>query len=410
MSGETVTASGARHRESLVRGYGGRLLAVVSLGWLTIQGGRLLLSPMLPRIIADLSITPFLAGVALSTLWGVYALLQYPSGRLSDRLSRKALLVAGLALGVAGFGLVGLAPTYPVFLVGAAVLGLGAGLYPTAARALISDHFVEKRGGAFGLHTASGDVGGGLAAGLAVVALAAATWRVAFLPVVVVLAVALVWLHRLGREGYALRRVELDVRGAAGRLFADADTRRLIGAYACFAFVWQSTASFLPTFLREAKTLSPAVASAGFAGLFLVGAVVKPLSGRIGDRFGKAPVAAGAISLAAGSLALVVLVDGPVAVVAATLPYAAGLMAYPPAMQSYLMDVFPDASMGADLGFARTVYIGLGALGPAYVGFVAERASYRVAFAGLVALLVVAAAVIVRRLLTGGDAAVAADG
>jgi MFS family permease len=290
------------------------------------------------------------------------------------------------------------------------VLGLGAGLYPTAARALISDHFVEKRGGAFGLHTASGDVGGGLAAGLAVVVLAAATWRVAFLPVVVVLAVAVVWLHRLGREGYALRRVDLDVRGAAGRLFADADTRRLIGAYACFAFVWQSTASFLPTFLREAKTLSPAVASAGFAGLFLVGAVVKPLSGRIGDRFGKAPVAAGAISLAAGSLALVVLVDGPVAVVAATLPYAAGLMAYPPAMQSYLMDVFPDASMGADLGFARTVYIGLGALGPAYVGFVAERASYRVAFAGLVALLVVAAAVIVRRLLAGGDAAAAADG
>ncbi|MFB6302224.1 MAG: MFS transporter [Haloferacaceae archaeon] len=380
--------------ESLVSGYGGRLLAVVSLGWLTVQGGRLVLSPLLPALIADLNISSFEAGIALSTLWACYALLQYPSGRLSDRLSRKTLLVAGMGLAGAGFVLVSLAPTYPVFVAGAAVVGLGVGLYPTAARALISDHFVAKRGGAFGLHTASGDVGGGLAAGLAVVVLAVATWRAAFLPVVLVLAAAVLSLHSLSRESYVLTGVDLDFRGAGRRLLADPDVRWLVAAYACFSFAWQATIGFLPTFLQAAKGLSPTLASTGFAGLFLVGATVKPLAGRLGDRGGKGRVAVGVMALGALALLTVVLAESRAVLIGATLVYAAGLMSFPPVMQSHLMDVFPDASMGADLGMARTTYIGIGSLGPAYVGFVADRAGYAPAFAGLVAALAVTAVVV----------------
>ncbi|MFB6304265.1 MAG: MFS transporter [Haloferacaceae archaeon] len=394
MSADTADATGTAGDESLVRGYGGRLLAVVSLGWLTIQGGRLVLSPLLPAIIDDLSISPFLAGIALSVLWGIYALLQYPSGRLSDRLSRKTLLAAGMGLALVGFVLLAVAPSYPVFLAGAAVVGLGVGLYPTAARALISDHFVEKRGGAFGLHTASGDVGGGLSAGLAVVVLAVATWRAAFVPVVVVLAAVAVVLHRLAREPYAVEAVDLDLRGAGERLLADPDTRWLVGAYACFSFAWQATIGFLPTFLQASKGLSAGLASAGFAGLFAVGATVKPLAGRFGDHRGRGAVAVGVTALGAAALSTVLLADATAVVLGATLVYAAGLMSFPPVMQSYLMDVFPDASMGADLGLARTTYIGVGSLGPAYVGFVASRADYALAFWSLVGALVVAAVVV----------------
>lgn len=389
-----ATAEAATGGESLVDGYGGRLLAVISLGWLTIQGGRLLLSPLLPSIIDDLAISPFAAGVAISVLWAVYALLQFPSGRLSDRLSRKTLLMIGMSFAVCGFLLLSTARTYPVLLVGAGVVGIGAGLYPTAARALISDHFVEKRGGAFGVHTASGDVGGGLAAGLAVVVLAVATWRTAFLPVVAILVAAALTLHLLSRESYAVEAVSLDLGGAGRRMLTDPDTRWLVAGYACFSFAWQASAGFLPTFLQEAKGLSPALASAAFAGLFVVGATAKPLAGRIGDRRGKARVGVGAMALGATALAVVVVAEGTLPVVAGTLVYAAGLMSFPPVMQSHLMDVFPDDSMGADLGLARTTYIGVGSLGPAYVGFVAGQAGYGVAFAGLVGAIACAAAVV----------------
>ena len=377
--------------ERLVTGHGGRLLLLVSLGWFTVQGGRLLLPPLLPEVIADLGVTAGQAGLALTTLWGVYAVLQYPSGRLSDRLSRRTLLVGALCLTAGGFAFLSAAAVYPIFVLACAVIGFGAGLYPTAARALVSDRFEQKRAAAFGLHTASGDVGGAAAAGVAAVVVGAVVWQTPFLPVAAVLVAVALGLHLLSREPYELRRVELDLRGALSRLAADRRVGSLVLAYCGFAFAWQASTGFLPLFLREAKGLSPALASGGFAALFLVGAVVKPVAGRLGDRYGKALVASGGIGFGAVALAGLLLTEGRVAVLAATVAYATGLMSFPPVMQSFLMDAFPDDSMGADLGLARSTYIGLGALGPTYVGVVAERAGYLVAFGGVVAILATAA-------------------
>lgn len=376
--------------ERLLGGYGGRLLWLVSLGWFTVQGGRLLLSPLLPSIIDDLGVTPFLAGLAFSVLWGFYALCQFPSGRLSDRLSRKTLLIGGLSIAAAGFVILAGAVSYPILLLGAAVVGVGAGLYPTAARALISDHFEAKRGGAFGVHTALGDLGGSAAAGVAVVVLAVTVWRGAFLPVTVVLVLVALALHWSSREAYRIEAVDLDLRGIGARLFTTPRTRRLVLVYCLFAFSWQGTASFLPTLLQLDKGFSASFASAGFAGLFVVGASVKPVAGRLGDRTASAPVAAGSLALGAAALVVLLVARTRIIAGAATLVYAVGLMSFPPVMQSYLMNVFPTASMGADLGLARTVYIGFGALGPAFIGFVAGRADYVTAFGSLVAALLLA--------------------
>ncbi|WP_458208289.1 MFS transporter [Haladaptatus sp. NG-SE-30] len=387
--------------ERLVTGYSGRLLLAVSLGWAMIQTGRLVLSPMLPTVMESLDITDFQAGVAFTLLWGLYALGQYPSGRLSDYLSRKTLLTTGLSLLIVGFVALASAPTYSAFLLGAAVVGTGAGLYPTPARALVSDLFVTRRGQAFGLHTASGDSGGAVAAGLAVVILAVATWRVAFAPVILVLATVLVLLHRWSREAYTRPRIDAsagrvvlrDVRATADR-FGNRRTAALLVAYSLYAFVWQSVTGFLPTFLQSAKGFSPALAGGGFAALFVVGALVKPLSGSLGDRISRPVVAAGALVVATVALAGVVTMDGTLVVAASVVVFAAGLMAYPPVMQAHLMDVFPDGSMGGDLGATRTIYIGLGSLGTTYVGFVASRADYATAFTGLLACLIISASIV----------------
>lgn len=375
-------------------GYAGRLLVASSVGWLVIQAGRLVLSPTLPQVKADLGITSAEAGVAFTLMWGLYAMLQYPSGRLSDALSRKTLLNGGLALVVLGFAALAAAPSYLLFLGGAAVVGLGAGLYPTAARALVSDLYTAKRGRAFGLHTASGDLGGVAAAGLAVVVLSVATWRAAFLPVVLVALAVLVSLHIWSREAYVLERTPLAVRETAGRLLGAPTFRWLLVAYSLYAFTWQATASFLPTFLQLGKGFEQAVGSAAFAVLFGVGAVVKPSAGALADRFQRRTIAVASLLLGAAALAAVVVADSPLVVTAAVVLFAAGLMAFPPVMQSYLMDAFPAESAGGDLGAMRTVYIGLGALGPTYVGTTATVASYSVAFWGLVAALLACAAIV----------------
>nr|WP_193570220.1 MFS transporter [Halorussus sp. JP-T4] len=387
----------------MLTGYTGRLLLTVSLGWTAIQTGRLVLSPLLGNVMTDLRITEFQAGLAFTLLWGLYAMGQYPSGRLSDRLTRKSLLVAGLSLVVVGFAALASAPTYPFYLLGAAVIGVGAGLYPTPARALVSDLFVDRRGEAFGLHTASGDVGGAAAAGLAVAVLAVGTWRTAYVPVVAVLAGTALALHVWAREAYDRPRTDReavaagvdDARTTAARLWRNRRLRWYLLAYALYAFTWQSAAGFLPTFLRVAKGFPADLASGGFAALFVVGAVVKPLAGSLGDRFPRAGVAAGALTVAAAALAGLLSASGTLAVGLAVIAFAAGLMAYPPVMQALLMDTFPDGSMGGDLGATRSVYIGLGSLGPSYVGFVAGRLSYEAAFAGLLGCLLVSAVVVV---------------
>ena len=399
----TESVAAGETDERLLGGYAGRLLLVTSIGWMMVQCGKLVISPMLPSIIDELGITPFTAGIGLSVMWGLYALNQYPSGRLSDRLSRKTLLVVGLLFMIVGFGLFVVATTFPVYLLASAVVGVGTGLYPTPARALISDHFVEKRGRAFGVHTGLGDMGGLAASGLAVAVLAVATWHLAFVPVVGVLIAATLLLHRWSREPYTRMAVDAEtVRGgaheAAGtlrRLVVKRELQPVLLAYGLYSFTWQSSAGFLPTFLQASKGFSPALASAAFAALFVTGTIVKPASGSLGDRTHKALVAAAALLFGGASLALVVFVPSRLLTFVGVVGFAVGLLAYPPVMQAYIMDTLPDASMGGDFGAIRTLYITVGSFGPTFTGYVAEVADYSLAFLALVGCLFVSSALIV---------------
>lgn len=380
--------------ESLVSGYEGRLLIAVSIGWLAIQGGRLVLSPMLPEVKADVGMTDTQAGFAFTVIWGLYAVLQYPSGRLSDVLSRKLLLVSGLGLVAVGFAFLGTAAGYLTFLGGAAVVGVGAGLYPTAARALVSDLYVHRRGQAFGLHTASGDLGGVSAAGLAAIVLAVAVWRLVYVPVILVVVAVALALHTWVREDYAFAVADLAVWQTLRRLLRSPGVRRLLFAYSLYAFVWQAAAGFLPTYLEQGKDLPSSVATASFALLFGVGVVVKPVAGSVSDRVPRAVLAPVVSGVAAVALVGLVAADTSAGVLTATVAFAAGLMAFPPVMQAYLMDTFPAESAGGDLGATRSVYIGLGAFGTTYVGAMADFVSYRLAFLGLAGMLAVSAVTI----------------
>ncbi|MFB6300249.1 MAG: MFS transporter [Halobacteriales archaeon] len=381
----------------LLTGYPGRMVLLLAFGWLSILLGRQALPPLLPTIIEQLRLSPARAGVALTVMMGLYSLLQYPAGRLSDGLSRTTLLVGSIGGMLIGFGLLATVSNYPQLLLGTAFVGLSSAFYFTPSRAMLSDLFVERRGQAFGLQTTAGMGGGALAAGVAVGALRYATWQAAFLPTMVLLVGVGVLLHRWSHESYVLSRaaIEFDFRGTVGRLVWRSRIRRLLLMRALVAFTFQGIVGFLPTFLQIEKGFSTTLASASFALVFVVGSLMGPPAGRLSDIWPRLRVVLGALGVGIAGLIGLLVGASPAIVIGSIIALAAGLASLFPVMGAYFMDLFPDRSVGGDFGAAKTVYTGLGSIGPTYVGVVAAQQDYTIAFVGLLGLLVLAVVLLV---------------
>jgi len=396
-------------RERLLSGYSGRMLVSLSVAWAILQFGRFLLSPLLPAIIQDLGITTATAGLVLGGLQFIYALTQMVSGRFSDRLTRPSLVVPGLVILTAAFLLVGTAASPVAFAVGSLVLGLGKGLFAVPSRAQLSDLFVGRRGQALGLYASGTDLGGILAAivgvvvtggGLFVVSDAVGFggspvgWRTPFRYIAVVLALATVGYVLWNRETYRIGRPNLQLTTTLRRLVTTRTQRELLVSFSLFYFIVGAWINFLPTYLAQSKGFPESQAAALFAVVFVVGIVVKPLSGLLSDRFSGRLVAACALLFSIVGLAGVTVTATLGAVVAAIACYALGYKSVFPVADRLLLDAAPTADAGADLGVARGLFIGIGALGPVYMGFTATVLDYSVAFVGLGICHLVAAALL----------------
>lgn len=390
VSEEVITSE-----ERFLAGHTGRMLGTLTLGLTAVRIGRRALPALVPVFITDLGITPFKAGFALTTLTIFYALLQYPSGRISDGLSRKTALMASLGTVVIGAAILMATPTYAVLLLGVAVIGAGEGLYGPAARALLSDLFQEKRGRAFGIFTMASDLGGITAAGLVTVALTVSTWHTVFLPTIAMLTILFILINRWGDESVHLNSIDINAVSTARRLLGHSRFRWILLSYVLYNFSIQGILGFLPTFLQSHYNLSLGTANALFALFFVIGGIARAAGGGLSDRIPRLYVGGGGLFLGIIGILLLVMMSSLPGAVAGVVVFAFGTRFYSPSVQAYLMDVFPDSSMGGDLGATRTIYLGLGSLGPTYVGLVASYWSYVLAFVGFVICIVAAGLILI---------------
>jgi MFS family permease len=385
----------ADRSDRLLAGHAGRMLLVLTVAFAVVKTTRYALPPLLPAITADLSITPFQAGLGLATINVFFAAQQFPSGRLSDQLSRKTVLFASLAFMMLGCLVLAATTTYSVFLLGMVLVGLGGGLFPSASRAWVTDLFTARRGEAFGFHLASVDVAGLVASGLAFVVFSTVvSWRLVFLPVVACLVSLLPLVQFWSTEGIVLSRVDLDVRETAVRVLATRRIRRVALVVSLYMFTVQGMTGFLPTYLQVEGGFDPSTASLAFAALFVTGMVSKPLTGRVSDGRNRLIVGAAGLAVGAAGVALLLAVPSGAPAVAGIVLFAAGHKGFLPTVEAYLMDGFETESMGGDLGILRTIYWSAGSLGPAYVGYVSSVLGYWEAFLGFVGTLALGAAVV----------------
>jgi MFS family permease len=431
------------------------VLATLSLGWAVLQGARFLIPPLLPRIKTTLPLSSTEAGLAFTAFGLIYAVVQYPSGVASDRIGRGLVVLAGFATVAAGVALVGISVTPLLFLGAILVFGIGKGLFAAPTRTQVADLFPDTRGRALGIYAAGTDLGGLLAAGLAVVVLANFRWQAPFIPIAILLLVAAVGyavyvpepidLGRLRRalgvggagggqgegRGGGLRSGNGGARGGARstgggtshglgetspgvlargrrarataattgrRLVATAAQRERLLAYAAFYFVVGGITNFYPDYLVEAQAVEPSVAGGSFALVFAVGLLTKPTAGALSDRLDRLAVSIGGLVLGAAGLAVIVLASGSLVLIwAGTVALALGYKTQFPIADVVVIEAAPEGESGGDLGAARGVFLAAAALGPAFVGVLADLGNYDLAFGALAGLFLLAAAVLGRQ-------------
>jgi MFS family permease len=382
-----------------------RALVALAFGTIALLAGQLVISPLLPTITDVFGVASGTAGAALTAMWGCAALSMYPGGRLSDSLGRRPVLVVALVVASVGLGLAAVAPTFSTFVLALSLIGVGIGLYEPTSMATVADLFAANRGRAYGVVSASYNVGSGVAAVIAIAALAVGGWRTAFLPAICGLLLVAVLLHRLLSATYAPRRVRLWPGESFRRVFVTTELRYLLVLFCVNMFLWQGSISFFPTLLQVDLGVSPTLSTAAFASIFAIGLVLSPVVGALGDRFGHRRVGLSTPVVGLVGLGTLLVVPTTAGLVVGTALFAVGMVAFWPVMTADLIGALGDETMGADYGLARALFYGFGSLGPTYVGLAAERTSFVVAYAGLGGCFLVSAVAFARIVRFGGSAA-----
>ena len=388
------------------------VLLLAALIWFLGKFLRYAFPPLFEPLQGSYGVSNAVIGTAFTGFMIVYALVQFPSGAVADRVGAVRVIAAGV--GIAGLGALVLVvdSPFPVLVAAMLVIGAGTGAHKTVAVRLLSRVYPARTGRALGAHDTVGALGGVVAPAIIVVLLSAppalalvldrlpgADWRALFLASgVVALALAAAFLLRVPSRlpADADRGVETDDPDPGARdylaLFRDPRFTVFVLVTIAFSFAYNGMVAFLPLYLSQEAGLATTTASLLYSALFAV-TFVQLVTGDLSDRVGRFPVMVAALGLAAVSLVGVVLLSaaGPLTLGVLVVALGLGAHGYRPVRGAYLMDLLPDWIAGGGLGVVRTLLMTAGALAPAVVGTVADFSGFRPAFGLLAAAMALAA-------------------
>ncbi len=128
-----------------------RVVAALSISAFAEWGGASVVLPLLPVYLRHEGSSVALVGLTMAAFFGAALIVQYPLGRLSDRIGRRQIQVVGLAVFAAASLLFAFATSPALALLFRALQGAGAGSVDVANAATIGDVVpASHRGRAFG--------------------------------------------------------------------------------------------------------------------------------------------------------------------------------------------------------------------------------------------------------------------
>jgi len=278
-----------------------RAVAVVCILFFLVYLGNSLWLSLFPNYLLRLGMNSFLIGVILVVYNASLSLTFLPSGRLSDRLGRRPLIVAGsslLALSTLLLSLTRQAETTVLAVIGQ---GIGLGLLVPSGNALISDVVSGKGSGlAFAMYqiaTLSAAVVGSFAAGALAMSIGFPTMFL--LSATVAGSTAIIGYLTVPEtitgkvSGYASAVTESlrsSIEGTARILQSNRELALLTGALVMHAIGFSIISIFIPLYAEKGIHLD--ISQVGIVmSVWNAGIVVAQIpSGRMTDRIGARPM------------------------------------------------------------------------------------------------------------------------
>lgn len=377
--------------------YKSRVLIVATGAMFSTQVARLIISPVVPDIIAAFSISKGLIGTALTGIGIASAVSQFPSGVLGEQFGERKVIIASLGLSGLGCLFLALAPTFLAFAVAALLLGAGAGTYFIVGASLL-DKLFDRTGQALGFHAAGAPLAGLIAPVGAAIVAAWFNWRVALLGGAGVVFTALILVYwqveptpPTRPETTITSRLTLpEIRAILWRkpiLFT-----MFLGTISVFS--WTAFITFFPTFLTEYWSFTTQKASIVFGIAFALSTLALPVVGRLSDALGRDTALAGSLLFSGLGLAIFLFVVPEISVFVGTAVLGFGL-SWGGVLQARIMEGFDQSDRGAGFGLVRTGYILPGSVGSAVTGAIADSAGWVPAYGLIVVLLIAAAGLLV---------------
>lgn len=269
------------------------------------------LSPLLPDVARSLDSNVNTAALAVSVYGLTVAVAALVLAPISDRFSRRMLMVGGLVVFSLSTMLCALAPTLLVLIVAQAVAGLAAGITIPAAYAYVGDEApYAHRARILGLVMSGWAIALVIGVPMGAIVGQWLGWRWVFVPIAVGGILAAGMLTRVQERSSAQRAIA-NLDGTSGGMLETitAGLRArgvptLIGVTLCLMFGFYGMYTYLGSFLRITFHLGSAGAS-GFLVVYGLGFATGPVTGFLADRVGK--VRALVVALLALAVVLLVL-------------------------------------------------------------------------------------------------------
>jgi MFS family permease len=369
------------------------LIALV--GGFAIFSSTLSKTPVLPLFAETLHATPAEIGwiVMASTIPGV--LVSYPAGVLSDRLGRRRLLIASLAVFATAPFLYLLIDAAWQLMAVRFYHGFATALFGTVASAAVAERYVADRAARLSAYSSVTVVGRSIAPFLGGALISLASFDAVYIACAIsgVIAFAAGLLLRDGHDTHAIRRELPGFRSSLAGVLKERGILLVSLIEAAQYLVFGAIEAFLALYASSLGI--PAWQIGVILGVQLVSIVfAKPLMGRLSDRIGRTAVIAPGLLVGAASVALLILAKGFIGLALLSLAFGIGFATVTSSTAALVADFTQDGRFGASMGVLRTVMDVGQSIGPVLTGFIIAHLGYASAFGVLAGILVLATALL----------------